>query len=735
MIFIQSPVDTGVAAVSFQREIRFNKKPVRVEVKATALGVYNLLVDGKKIGDSVLAPGWTSYKNRILYQTYDVTEQLAEGGRLSIEVGQGWAVGCIGYGNENHKYADQVACAAEITAVFADGSEQTVVTDTAWDCYTHPVRTTDIYHGETWDGTVVPKLLGKAVPAGKEWKTVPQKGEGIQPQERIAAVAMFIAPNGEKIVDFGQNITGWVELNIQGKRGDVIAFDHAEVLDKNGNFYNANYRSAKACAKFILSGEEETLAPHFTFYGFRYVRLLECPPEIGPECFTAVVVHSEMQRTGAFECGHPLLNQLYQNIIWGQKGNYLDLPTDCPQRDERLGWTGDAQVFCRTAAINYDVERFFEKWLSDVMLEQAPDGSVAGTVPHVTHHRNVSAGWGDAATIVPWEIYLAYGNKDLLKKHFPMMKKWVDYIHSCGKEEFLWLDHIHFGDWLAMDAGAGIYKGATPVHLIASAFYAYSCALVIQAGKALGEDVSEYEELYEKIVSKFRACYIEDGRPTLRGIALENDDCGRRPPVVDPDTQTARVLMLHFGLCPEEDRPRMAADLARMIRENNTHLTTGFLGTPYLLHALSENGFTDLAYDLLLQETAPSWLFSVKQGATTIWEHWDGIMEDGSFWSDDMNSYNHYAYGCVYDWIFGVAAGVKIAEAGYKKVALAPKPDRRLGHLTASVETRRGKLLSHWEYEGERLRYRFEIPAGCTAELTLPDGRTAALTEGTYFFD
>ncbi|MBQ7034646.1 MAG: family 78 glycoside hydrolase catalytic domain, partial [Clostridia bacterium] len=346
MNFIQSPVDTGEAAVLFQKEIRWAQTPQRVEAKATAIGVYNLLINGQKVGEQVLTPGWTSYTHRLLVQTYDITDHFAQGGVAALEAGQGWAVGHIGYGNENHKYADQVACAAKITAYFADGSAQTVTTDGDWDCYTHPVRFTEIYHGELWDGTHQPTLLGKAVVSEKAWNTVPQDGEWIMPQERIRAVSMFIAPNGEKIVDFGQNITGWVELQVQGERGQVIAFDHGEVLDNEGNFYNANYRKAKALAKFILSGEEEVLAPHFTYYGFRYIRLLECPAEIGPEAFTAVVVHSDMKRTGDFECGHPLLNQLYQNIIWGQKGNYLDLPTDCPQRDERLGWTGDTQVFC-----------------------------------------------------------------------------------------------------------------------------------------------------------------------------------------------------------------------------------------------------------------------------------------------------------------------------------------------------------------------------------------------------
>jgi alpha-L-rhamnosidase len=430
---------------------------------------------------------------------------------------------------------------------------------------------------------------------------------------------------------------------------------------------------------------------------------------------------------------------LYHNIIWGQKSNYLDVPTDCPQRDERLGWTGDAQVFCRTAAINFDVEKFFKKWLGDVAIEQWEDGRVEGVVPltMAKGRTRTSAAWGDVACICPWEIYLAYGNKELLREHFPMMKKWVDYIHSAGSEEFLWLDGKHYGDWLAMDAGDGIYMGATPTHMIGTAFFAYSCSLLIKAGKVLGEDMTAYEELYNNVVAKFRECYIEDGRPVERGAALNNvypDD--KKPPVINPDTQTARVLMLRFNLCTEEDRPKLAKQLADMVVANGTHLTTGFVGTPYLLHVLSENGYEKLAYDLLLQETFPSWLFSVKQGATTMWEHWDGIKEDGSFWSKDMNSYNHYAYGSVYDWIFGKAAGITVQEEGpaYERITLAPIPDERLGYLTASIETRRGKLLSHWEYRQGKLLYRFEIPAGTTAELKLPDGRTATLTEGVYMY-
>ncbi len=740
MIWIKAPKDTGEQAVYFKKEIQWSKAPVKVEAKVTALGCYNLLIGGKKIGEQVLTPGFTAYQHRVQRQSYDVTAELAGGGELAIEVGQGWGISPLGWKENDHIYGDRISCAAELIATFADGSAETITTDTDWDCYTHPVLETSIYGGEIWDGTYQPELLGKAV-AGDSYHVVDQVGEWIKPQERLKPIEYIVTPKGERVLDFGQNMTGWVELQIKGERGTVVAFDHAEVLDKDGNFYRENYRAAKAYAKFVLSGEEEVLAPHFTFYGFRYIRLLEAPAEIDPAAFTAVVLHSDMKRTGQFECGNALINQLYHNIIWGQKGNYLDIPTDCPQRDERMGWTGDAQVFCRTAAINYDVEKFFEKWLGDVAAEQGADGSVMGIVPDVFHKADyssrISAAWGDVATIAPWEIYLAYGNKELLRSHFPMMKKWVDYIHSAGKEEFLWLDGKHYGDWLAMDAGYGICEGATPTHMIATAFFAYSCKLVIKAGKVLGEDVAEYESLYEKVLAKFRECYIENGAPAMKGAALSNEyPAGKEPPVINPDTQTARVLMLHFDLCTEEDRPKLAQQLAEMVEKNGTHLTTGFVGTPYLLHALSSNGYEKLAYDLLLQETFPSWLFSVKQGATTMWEHWDGIKEDGTFWKVSMNSYNHYAYGAVYDWIFGVAAGITVDEdgAGYEKITIAPIADPRMGHLTASLETRRGKLLSHWEYQGERVAYRFEIPAGTIARILLPDGTDEILGEGVYTY-
>jgi len=466
------------------------------------------------------------------------------------------------------------------------------------------------------------------------------------------------------------------------------------------------------------------------------VRLSEFPTEaIDLDAFCAIVVHSDMKRTGYFRCGNEKINQLYHNVIWGQKGNYLDTPTDCPQRDERLGWTGDAQVFARTAAINFNVKKFFTKWLGEMAIEQRPNGGIPEFIPRCKKNRGeyvaVATGWADAACIIPWEIYLAYGDKKLLAEHYPMMRKWIMYLHYTGPEEFLWLGGDHYGDWLAMDHGEDSYKGATSTDLIASAFYANSVALLLKAEKALGYDTAKFEERYRKVVSAFREHYLPNGE--LRQYPDLNPNGISDPP---NETQTAYALVLKFGLCEEKDRQRFADRLAEMIRENGMRMTTGFLGTPYLLHALTENGHTDVAYELLFQEQNPSWLYSVNHGATTIWEHWNGIKEDGSFWSKDMNSFNHYAYGAVYDWIFGKAVGIEPMDdaPAYREITLAPHPDRRLGFADGSIDTQFGTIRSHWYYKDDVVYYEFTIPAGVTAHLTLPSGRTETLGEGTYHF-
>ena len=510
-------------------------------------------------------------------------------------------------------------------------------------------------------------------------------------------------------MDFGQNLTGYVEIALDGVKGEAVELSHAEVLDKNGNFYTENYRSAKAKYLYFCRDGAQRYKPKLTFYGFRYIRVDRFPggaETAAPENFTAIAVHSDMKRTGYLSCSDPLLNKLFENVIWGQKGNFLDVPTDCPQRDERLGWTGDAQVFIRTACLNFDAERFFTKWLADLAADQREDGAVGHVIPNVLHQSG-SAAWDDAATICPWAVYLAYGDPNILCAQFASMKKWVDYITAHTTTRDLWTGGEHYGDWLGLDAPSGSYKGSSREDLIASAFYAHSTALVIKAGRVLGQDISAYEALYERIVRAFRQAY----------------------PVYQ--TQTECTLAVYFALA--EDAQKTADQLAQMIRDCGTKLQTGFVGTPYLLHALSAHGYTELAYDLLLRREYPSWLYPVTKGATTIWEHWDGQMENGDFWSSDMNSFNHYAYGAVADWVYTVAAGIQTVEEkpGYAAVRIAPQPDKRLDWLEASVETRHGLVRSRWEKQRDMWRYEIETPV--EAEVVI-DGRKTFCRPGRYIF-
>ena len=534
-----------------------------------------------------------------------------------------------------------------------------------------------------------------------------QQGEEVREQERLAVKKVFVTPNGETVLDFGQNMTGYVELFVNAKAGDCVDLSFAEVMDKEGNFYTENYRGAKAQYHYICKDGVQTWHPSLTFYGFRYIRINDFPGGIDcvkAENFTAIAVHSNMKRTGFLSSSNTLLNQLFSNIIWGQKGNFLDVPTDCPQRDERLGWTGDAQVFVRTACLNYDAEKFFTKWLADLASDQHDVGHV---IPDLLQNPQASSAWGDAAAICPWQVYLAFGNKQILKNQYQSMKKWIDYITSTTTTKYLWTGGTHYGDWLGLDAPSGSYKGSSNEDFIASAFYAYSTSLVIQAGTVLGEDVSALSTLYENIVNTFQKTW-----PTYH-------------------TQTECVLAAHFKLA--KNCQAAADQLADMVRACGTKLQTGFVGTPYLLHVLSDYGHTDLAWDLLLRTKYPSWLYPVTKGATTIWEHWDGIMEDGNFWSKDMNSYNHYAYGSVADWVYGTATGILPREdaPGYEKVTIAPHPDTRLDWLRAELDTRHGHISSFWTKEDDSWRYEITVPV--EADIVI-DGVCHSVKAGSYCF-
>ncbi len=728
--WIKAPTDTGAAVVAFRRKFSCKKPIGKGVIRISAIGVFKARINGKLIGEDVLAPGWTSYNKRVQYREYDVTKLLSEENTVEIELGRGWAIGSVG--GKNRPYPYEVTLPLVIAELEIPEEGTIIRTDESWETFTTRITSSEIYHGETVDMTAEEKLLGNAEVSDFETDIIPTVGEVILEQERFSPAEIIRTPKGELVLDFGQNLAGYVEVKIRGERGKRIVLHHAEVLDAEGNFYTDNMRSARNENVYILSGEDDVFKPGFTFQGFRYVRLEEYPfKEVDPKCFTAIAVYSDIKRTGEFRCGNDKINRLYHNIIWGQKGNFLDVPTDCPQRDERLGWTGDAQVFAKTAMINYDVKKFFAKWLGDMEAEQEPSGEIHAIVPdcRIVGGGYSSAAWSDAACIIPWELYLAYGDKALLKSHFPMMKKWIEYLRNEGEDEYLWTSGKHYGDWLALDGNPDGYSGLTPSFFIASAFYAYSTSLLIKSGKVLGEDMSEYEKLYDGICSAFRDRYIRNGR-----VRLIPDDwkIGDGEPTLE--TQTAYVLVLKFNLCEENEKPLFAKRLSELIREKGVCNTCGFVGTPYILHSLSENGYTDMAYKLLLREESPSWLYSVNRGATTMWEHWNGIKEDGSFWSADMNSFNHYAYGAVFDWIFGVSLGIKPSEAGYSEVEISPHPKKELGFAEGEIKTAYGRIYLKWSYENEGICYDVEIPEGVIAKLTLPGESELKLGAGRHHF-
>lgn len=724
---------------TFSKTFTVPKKIKKATLFATAIGIYNVYLNRKKISDRLFAPGWTSYCKRIQYQEYDLTESIKDGENvLELTCAPGWAVGYLGRGDTNHHYANHISVIANLKIEYEDLTSVEIVSDRFWEIYSSVIIGSEFYHGETLDLCAPEKRLGNAVeekdPAGV---LVPDEGEKICEHERISAKSFFITPRGERVIDFGQNLAGYVEIKLRGKRGDRIVLSHAEVLDADGNFFTKNLEMAKCRNTYIMSGENDILKPSFSFQGFRYVRLDEYPFEqVDLSAFTSVAVYSDMRRTGRFICGNADINRLYENTLWGQRSNFVDIPMDCPQRDERVGWTGDAQVFVRTAAINYDIEKFMKKWICDMALEQREDGAVGSVVPGIYNRgERISAAWGDAATICPWEIYLAYGDSEFLQKCLPMMERWVRYIHDYGENEYLWLGGNHWGDWLASDCELSLEEreGATSTDLIASAFYAYSVSILIKAFKALGKDPGEYEKLYSNIKLNFRKYFMEDGMPKLY---MKYDGLSRAKKVRGV-TQTAIVLILKFGLYEgEEERKKLTDELVHLISVNGGRMSTGFVGTPYILHVLSENGHSSLAYDLLLQEKSPSWLFSVKHGATTIWEHWDGIKEDGSFWNESKNSFNHYAYGSVFDWVYGYGLGIKICDDGaaYSKVDIRPEPDRRLGFARGSVQTKTGALMVSWFFEGDGVRYEMEIPEGTLARVILPDGTERECRQGKYIF-
>lgn len=693
----------------------------------TALGLYHFYLNGKKVGDDEMTPGWTSYRRHLLYQTYDVTEYLKEGANVAgAMVGAGWYKGVMGLTKARNNYGDQTAFAMQLLIRYEDGREETVCTGSHWTGTDAPVVFSEIYHGETYDGALeIIDWCSAQEPAGPWHKTetVPfdysvlraQDGCRVKAEDQILAVRLFTTPKGEQVIDFGQNLTGRIQVTASGKKGDVIEIRCFEVLDHEGNVYVDNLRKARTTMKYIF-GKDGTITyhPHFTYMGFRYGVILSYPGVPVKENFAACTLHSHMERTGWLSCSNPLLNQLHHNYLWGLKGNFLDVPTDCPQRDERLGWTGDAQIFCRTAGYLMNTYTFFKKWLYDLAADQLPDGGVPHVIPNIEEGRtdgnwllkqgdHSSAAWADAAVIIPWTMYLMYGDKAILKQQYDSMKKWIDFMKNNSRD-YIWNYKLQLGDWVALDAEEGSYFGATPTDLTATAYFAYSTGLFAKAARILGkEEAALYEELHKRIVEKFQKTFFDgSGSMTAR-------------------TQTAHIVALHFQLVPEKYRKKTIESLKALLAEENGHLVTGFVGTPYFCHALSENGCLKEAYDLLLKEDYPSWLYQVKMGATTIWEHWDGIKPDGTMWSPEMNSFNHYAYGAIGEWMYRRMAGIDVDEEapGFQRAMIWPRPGGNLSYVEGSYRSIYGIVSVRWEAIEKNIVLTVRIPANTRAVIRL----------------
>ena len=746
----------------------------------TAHGLYEAWINGRRMGEELFTPGWTSYHKSLQYQTYDITDHIHAGANaIGVILGDGWYRGYISYIYERNVYGDKLALFAQLEITYRDGSAERIVSDDAWKSATGPLRAADLFNGEYYDARM--EQSGWQTPGFPDsaWGTVnpvgfdpgilvAPRGVPVKRIEELRPLAILRTPAGETVIDFGQNMVGWIRMQAQGPRGTTITLQHGEVLDRAGNFYAKNLRQAKAMDTFILKGDAapEVYEPRFTFHGFRYAKIEGYPGELTPDCVTGVVIHSELDSTSEFSCSHPLVNQLYRNIVWTQKGNFLDVPTDCPQRDERLGWTGDLQVYAPTACFAMAAAPFLTRWLKDLKDDQREHGGVPMVIPdpffnrwdtfkrvirHALHpvagaekgffdeffavfQLNYSAGWGDAAILVPWCVYRFYGDRRILEEQYASMQALFRFHTRRARRAggFLlvnprtWLDktsweHLrvfytagwHFGDWLA--PGDHMNKSILKSKLyVPTVYFALDAHILARVATILGreDDAAYYRAMYDKIKAAYRHFRLgKNGR-------------------IWPHRQTAYVLALMADLLPEESKAQAAGILAGMVRKSGYRLGTGFLGTPYICEILCAYGYDDAAYGLLLNEDH-QWLYQIKKGATTIWEHWDAIRPDGTFQSERMLSFNHYAYGAVGAWLFQGVAGINIDEAqpGFKHIIIKPRPGGGLTEAQAVYQSMHGPIKSGWKISGDQLIVQVEIPANTTARVVIPDPYTIEVTE------
>lgn len=708
-------------------------------------GLMEIYVNGQRVGEDYLDPGYSSYDLWEQVHTVKIGDYLQEGKNvIGFALGDGWYRGRLGYdGLYENNYGDRLMIMGELHLTDCNGNHTVIGTDDIFVSKKSPIRKTNIYDGEVYDAreetehwceescdrsTWVPvTCCGSCTNGTKDRLRLP-----IRKQEVFTPMILY-SPIGETILDFGQNMAGWVEGDVHLSKDACLELFYGEIL-QNDCFYNENLRTAKEKYTFYSKGEKAHIRPYFTYYGFRYVKVVGEITEEELKSFRAYALYSDMDETCEVQTSNELVNRFISNVKWGQKGNFLDVPTDCPQRDERLGWTGDTQIFAATASYNMDTCAFYTKHMKDLRLEQEKlDGGIPFVVPYLKTvsatsglRRHSSCAWGDIATVLPWTMYLYYSDRGLLEEYYPMMKDWVGYIKQLDEESGarrLWTQGFHFADWLALDnyRNPDSPMGGTDPYYVASAWYAYSVHLTAKAAEVLGktEESSYYAGLFEEIRQAIQKEYFtESGRCAI-------------------PTQTAKVLALQMELVPQQMRKRVAEDLVQQIRENDMKLETGFCGTPFLLKVLSDMEYDQEAYTLFLNEDIPGWLYEVRMGATTVWERWDSVMPDRSMNPKGMNSLNHYAYGAVMEWFYRVVCGIRVREKepGFRKIDLKPRPDRRLSWVNCTVDTVAGTYHSEWKITGDKIMYQFEIPTDREAFLTLPGEAPVVLQAGTYCFE
>ena len=707
----------------------------RAVLRTSALGVVVSWVNGVPTSDELLAPGWTSYEWRVRVIEHDVTDAVTERTVIALRLGNGWYRGWLGFTGQRAVYGDERAGYAELEVQFADGHVQTVGTDVSWRASTGEVLADDLYNGETIDARL--RDPGWQHPGFDDsgWdavatvevdpqRLVPRTSPAVRRLGERAVERVWTSPAGKTLVDFGQNLVGFVRVQVSGPVGTEIVLRHAEVLE-HGELGTRPLRRAEATDRFILSGGDDVFEPTLTFHGFRYAEVTGWPGDLDPSALTAVVVGTDIEPIGSFACSNTELDRLHENVVWGMKGNFLSVPTDCPQRDERLGWTGDLAVFAPTAAFLGDVESFLADWLVDLELERraTPERSVPVVVPNVMKYLDTgfpepgaTAVWGDAAVWVPWALWQAYGNERTLREAYPLMTAHTRSVAAALAPDAVWDTGFQFGDWLDPDAPADDPgKSKAPAEVVATASAFRTATMVAEAAGILGEsaDAAEFGSLRDRIGEGFRARYVRDGR-------------------VESDSATAYALAIAFGLLDDADRRRAGDRLAELVRAAGHRISTGFAGTPFVCDALTTTGHLDDAYALLLQREAPSWLYAVTMGATTIWERWDSMLPDGSINPGEMTSFNHYAFGAVADWMHRTVGGLAPLEPGYRRILIAPQPGGGITWAETDLQTPYGRAAVRWDLMDAGMRVEVTVPTGAEAVLRLPGRKEEVLGAGAH---